>query len=315
MCTSAFEHPQALQNHYCSHHQTTIESDDDTPSSPTKRPRSSFSPVQSKKRIRIVREEDNDVVEETDDEIESGDDITQLARGMNQLQMQQYSALELIHPDELAAAQLAIEPHWKITICKPCGYAVPRSMLIHHYGKHHNRSKVLPEDLDVILDTVFEDATVVKHVECPVNIVAPIQSIPIVPGVRCLIQGCGYATKTMQSTLSNHVYKKHKGHGCEVLEHCNVQWVYRTPPQYWAVEPNYSTFAGESTNIVDYLEEIKELDRQGLVTGQIQMPVNERLVTPFLSAFSSGRRLWMGKILLPFTTLSISIQKMTTCLC
>jgi hypothetical protein len=139
----------------------------------------------------------------------------------------------------------------------------------------------LPSNLEELLD----EHNVVERVTCPIGMVAPIQSIPIVPGVRCLVEGCNYATKTIGSALSNHVYRKHKGQGREVLEHCNVQWVYHTPSQYWAVEPNYSTFAGNAMEIANHLEAIKALDRRGLNTGHASAPVNQRLVTPFLSSF------------------------------
>ena len=282
-CLASFELPQALQNHFLMQH-TSTESGSDAPSSPTKRPRGSLSPVLPKKCARVVN---NDVVEETEDEMEVGSDdesVTGLEQGFRQLAtVQSHAARELIRLPELEAAPLAIEPHWHITICEPCGYAVPRSMLQRHYGKTHNRSKVLPSNLDELLDS----KQVIERAEHPVNVVQPLQSIPIIPGVRCLVPGCGYATRSMGTAL-NHVYSQHKPHGKEMVEHCNVQWVYHTTSEYWAVEKNYTTFSGDCSRIAEHLDAIKELDRRGVNTGRFERPTNQRVITPFMATFRWG---------------------------
>jgi hypothetical protein len=281
-CPEEFQYPPALQKHYTADH----EDRNDPPSSPTKRPRGSLSPQQSKKRVRtqhepsVVAETEDEDMEEDDDDDET---VQGLEKGMKWLATKEPTlhATGLIRPDEFAQAQLAIEPDWHITVCEACGYAVPRSHIRNHYAQGHNRSKILPGTLDEILDK----ENVIERAEHPMTLVRPLQSIPIHHGFRCLVPDCGYATRQKNTALTDHVYKIHKGHGEQVLEHCNVQCVYRSPVEYWAVEPNYSSFAGGKEHIIPLLEEIKQADRDGLHTGVIEVPENVRHVTPFLSTF------------------------------
>ena len=284
-CPRSFAYPPTLQRHYAAEH------DNDPPSSPTKRPRGSLSPQQPKKRVRthceasvVPETEDEDMEEEEDDDDDDDDETVQgLEQGMKRLATKEPTlhAADLIRPDEFAQAQLAIEPNWCITICEACGYAVPRSHIHSHYVDGHDRSKILPGTLDEILD----EENVIERAERPMTLVAPLQSIPIHHGFRCLVPDCGYATRRENTALTDHVYKIHKGHGEQVLEHCNVQCVYRSPVEYWAVEPNYSSFAGGKEHIIPFLEEIKQADRDGLCTGVIEVPENVWHVTPFLSTF------------------------------
>jgi len=153
-------------------------------------------------------------------------------------------------------------------------------MLVNHFKKKHRRSKILPSNLDEVLD--LHD--VIEHARRPDIAVAPLQSIPVVPGVQCDVQGCNYVTKNVR-TIANHLANKHKGTGQGKIKHCNVQCIYRTTTEYWAVEKNYSTFAGDHSEIIEHLEQIKELDRQGLNTGHFQKPELERLITPFMGTF------------------------------
>jgi hypothetical protein len=204
-------------------------------------------------------------------------------QGMKQLATKEPTlhATDLIHPDDFEQAQLAIEPDWHITICEGCGYAVPCSMIHSHYVEGHNRSKILPKTLDDILD----EENVIERAERSMTLVAPLQSIPIYHGVCCLVPGCGYVTHQKSTALTNHVYMKHKGLGESVLKHYNVQCVYRSPIEYWAVEPNYSSFSGGKEHLLPLLEQIKETDCEGLGTGVIEVPQNVHHVTPFLSTF------------------------------
>jgi hypothetical protein len=59
-CPRSFTYPPALQRHYAAEHEVS-----DPPSSPTKRPRGSFSPQQSKK---CVRTHESSVAPETEDD-------------------------------------------------------------------------------------------------------------------------------------------------------------------------------------------------------------------------------------------------------
>ena len=290
-CPRSYTYPPALQKHYKDKHDIS----DDPPSSPTKRPRGSLSPQQSKKRVRTQHEpsvveetEDEDMEKEGEEDDEEDDDdddetVQGLEQGMKRLATKEPTlhAADLIRPDDFAQAQLAIEPDWCITICEACGYAVPRSHIHSHYVEGHNRSKILPGTLDDILD----EENVIERAEHPTTLVRPLQSIPIHHGFCCLVPDCGYATRLKNTALTDHVYKIHKGHGEKVLEHCNVQCVYRSPVEYWAVEPNYSSFAGGKEHLIPLLEEIKKADCDGLCTGVIEVPQDVRHVTPFLSTF------------------------------
>jgi hypothetical protein len=287
-CSEEFEAARNLRLHYHIQHAPTESITTDDPSSPTKRPRGSLSPLQ-KKRARFGQMVNDDEVDDSEDEAGEMDDgmgdeggaVAGLEQQFKQLITgHEHSAQELIRPPELAAAHVAIEPKWHITICEECGYAVPRSMLAYHFKKMHGRSKVLPSNLDAVLDS----HGVIERAEQPDTVVAPLQSIPIVAGVQCDVQGCNYVTKSVR-TIANHIYSKHKGTGQEKIKHCNVQCVYHTKTEYWAVEENYSTFSGDHSDIIEHLEQIKELDRQGLNTGHFQKPALERLVTPFMATF------------------------------
>ena len=282
-----FPYPPALQRHYAAEHEDRMIPPAVPPSAPValSAPNSqrsvfvhSMKPLLcQRQRMRMRRgEEDDD--DDDDDETVQG-----LEQGMKWLATKEPTlhAADLIRPDEFAQAQLAIEPNWHITICEACGYAVPRSHIRNHYAQGHDRSKILPGTLDEILD----EENVIERAERPMTLVAPLQSIPIHHGFRCLVPDCGYATRQKNTALTDHVYKIHKGHGEQVLEHCNVQCVYRSPVEYWAVEPNYSSFAGGKEHIIPLLEEIKQADRDGLCTGVIEVPENVRHVTPFLSTF------------------------------
>ena len=233
-----------------------------------------------------------DEVGETDDEAGEIDDgmgdeeggghtVTGLEQHFGQLATGHlHSSHELIRPPELVTAHLAIEPKWHITICEDCGYAVPCSMLYNHFKKTHRRSNILPTNLDEVLDS----HNVIERAERPDNVVAPLQSIPIVPGVQCDVQGCNYVTKGID-TIANHLASKHRGTGREKIKRCNVQCIYHTKMEYWAVEKNYSSFAGDHSEIVRHLELINDHDRQGFNTGRFQQPGQTRLVTPFMATF------------------------------
>jgi hypothetical protein len=89
-------------------------------------------------------------------------------------------------------------------------------------------------------------------------------------------------------TALNHVHSQHKPHGKEMLEHCNVQWVYHTKTEYWVVEENYSTFSGDQSRVPEHLETIKELNHQGVNTGCFEKPTNQLAITPFMVTFQWG---------------------------
>jgi hypothetical protein len=85
----------------------------------------------------------------------------------------------------------------------------------------------------------------------------------------------------------NHAYSQHKPHGKEMLEHCNVQWVYHKT-EYWVVKKSYSTFSGDCLSILEHLETIKELNCQGVNTGHFEKPTNWHVITPFIVIFQWG---------------------------
>lgn len=204
-------------------------------------------------------------------------------------------------PDNLRPLGLGFNSHHGVLICTFCHIGLRRAHIIGHFKSFHKEIR-LPSNLLTLLDKhhIKEDSDIVQ----PTGLIAPIEGIEQVQGMRCKVANCYFACRT-KGSMEVHLAQQHKGIGRfrDFVENCFVQSFSQVHRHYFPVLGDLAAFDPNDEEIDVAAYNTWLLTKDTFIDPLAHAPTNPRYVHQF-----HRRHNWYAQVdKLPIKTLVQSV--------